>query len=151
MYKLYMPVLGKAGFLIFCFFLSNQAFSQQSSQPINAVLIHQTFDTYHYHKTPGRGLLSLKNKTLIGKLNPVTYLSAGMLFFYQRIISEQLQADCTYETSCSEFTKLGLQNHGLKGFLLGIDQWSNCIPSVIDDLPRHRISPNYKIINRFEE
>jgi uncharacterized protein len=118
---------------------------------VHEKLIHQSFHTFHYHQKSSRAILSMKDKSLLAKLNPVTYVSAGLLFFYQRVISEQLQAECSYEISCSEFTKLGLQKQGLKGFFIGIDQWSNCMPKVIEDYPRHRISSNDKIINNLEK
>ena len=86
---------------------------------------------YADYKAPEkRKILSLKNKHLITKLNPLTYISAGLLFFYQRIVSEQIQANCMYQTSCSNFTKFEIEKNGFRGFLLGINQLDNCFQGI---------------------
>ncbi len=130
--------------------LSKFSFSQDSVQSnLNALL---TSNFYSEYELPAkRKIISLKNKGIISKVNPVTYISAGMLFFYQRVISEQLQADCAYETSCSNYTKLQIEKNGFRGFLLGIDQLNNCFNGVRYDCQDHQISGDSKVINTVEK
>jgi len=73
-----------------------------------------------------------------------------LLFFYQRVVSEQIQSDCMYEISCSNYTKLSIEKFGFAGFLLGINQWNNCFPNVIYDEPNYKRSDNLKVINEIE-
>lgn len=95
----------------------------------------------------------LKRKTLNvdNKYNPLIYLASGLLFVYQNIFSEQISADCTYETSCSEYTKKSVAKHGfIKGSIRGIHQLSCCSETVKQDLPKHRINKKGKIINEVD-
>ena len=124
---------------------------QQQESLAGNVLVENLFDIYSYEKPPGRKILDFKNKGTLAKLNPINYLSAGLLFFYQRIVSEQIQANCMYETSCSNYTKSCIERHGFRGFLLGIDQMSNCFENVIYDYPKYKISENFKVNNQIEE
>ncbi len=56
-------------------------------------------------------------------------LLAGMVRFYQRIISPQLPPMCRFEPSCSEYTRVALLRHGpLKGILLGAWRILRCNP-----------------------
>ena len=107
---------------------------------------------YSEYKTPAkRKILSLKNKPLIKKLNPLTYISAGLLFFYQRILSEQIQAHCMYQISCSNYTKYEIEKNGFRGFLLGINQLDNCFKGVIYDYPSYQVTNEDKVINSIEK
>jgi uncharacterized protein len=134
---------------IFLFFSYN-ASSQQRSNALNAELLQTAFSEYNYHPAPKRRMMSLENRSLMGKVNPVNYVSAGLLFFYQNVLSEQIQASCMYEISCSNYTKLSIEKSGLKGFFLGINQLNNCFPGVIYDYPKHLISKDGKVINEIE-
>jgi putative component of membrane protein insertase Oxa1/YidC/SpoIIIJ protein YidD len=40
----------------------------------------------------------------------------GMIYFYQNVISEQIQAGCSYEISCSQYLKLRIEKYG---FVIG--------------------------------
>lgn len=125
--------------------ISMKLFSQITS--IKSVLLEQTFSEFSYFKNPKRKLLE-KPKSTIGKFNPLYYLSAGLLITYQNIISEQIQADCMYEISCSQYAKFSIQKYGIiRGTLLGFHQLNNCIPSAIYDYPDFKINKDEKIIN----
>lgn len=57
-------------------------------------------------------------------LKPIT---GGLLYVYQQFVSEQIQADCVYETTCSEYMKQCLQTYGAgRGILSGLYQYSTC-------------------------
>jgi putative component of membrane protein insertase Oxa1/YidC/SpoIIIJ protein YidD len=81
----------------------------------------------------------------------LNYLAAGLLFFYQSILSEQIQADCTYEISCSNYTKQCINKDGfIIGSLKGLHQLNTCFPANIDDCPNYKVSTNLKIKNQVE-
>lgn len=99
-------------------------------------------------KSSIRGMLGNKDTTVLGKINPLRYIAGGMLFVYQNVFSEQISANCTYEVSCSQMTKLSIEKFGLiKGSLIGLHQLSNCNPSIIKDHEAHMISAEGKVIN----
>lgn len=133
--------------LVFSFLImSNFSFAQDPAKSNLNLLLTSNF--YSEYELPvKRKVLSLKNKGIISKINPVTYISAGLLFVYQRLISEQIQAECMYVTSCSSYTKFQIEKNGFRGFLLGINQLNNCGPFALYDYPSCKISPENRIIN----
>lgn len=139
-------------FLVFVFLVFvKSADAQQiiNSDSLRYLLISKT---YLEHKvSEKRNVLSFKNKPLTAKLNPIAYLSAGLLFFYQRVLSEQIQANCMYHTSCSGFTKSQIEKNGFRGFLLGINQLNNCFDGIIYDYQVYQISADSKVINSIEK
>ena len=108
-------------------------------------ILKATFENDDNTKAEKRKLLSFKKKRV--KYNPLNYVGAGLLYVYQNIVSEQLQAECTYVTSCSQYTKLSIQEHGfILGALKGFNQLSECHPSAIYEHPRLFIDGK-KVIN----
>lgn len=70
---------------------------------------------------------SLSGKNLIAKYNPIKILAASSLFFYQNMISQQIGSNCPYHHSCSSFSKLCIERHGLiKGVFLTADRLTRC-------------------------
>ncbi|MFL5753193.1 MAG: membrane protein insertion efficiency factor YidD [Bacteroidia bacterium] len=137
--------------LLFCCF-SLSSIAQEGKEELKNKLLERSFSIYRYSKAPARRLLSLRNKSLVYRINPVTYISAGALFIYQNVISQQIQASCMYEISCSEFTKRSIEREGfIKGLLSGINQLTNCMPSAIDEHCAYVISKDLKIINSLED
>lgn len=129
--------------------LSAQAQQTIHHEDLNSLLINKTYVAYKIPEK--RKILSFKNKHFITKLNPITYLSAGLLFVYQRIISEQIQADCAYHNSCSNYTKSQIEINGFRGFLLGINQLNNCFEGVSYDYPNYKITTDFKVMNPVEK
>lgn len=126
--------------------------AQQKNEALSQVLISNAFADYHYVQPASRKVLSLKKKKPIARYNPVNYLAAGMLFFYQRVVSEQFQANCMYEISCSEYTKRSIEYYGfVKGALLGFNQFSNCFPSVAAEHCEYKLTDDFKVKNPVEE
>lgn len=69
----------------------------------------------------------LIGKNAVTRYNPVSLLFTGSLYFYQKIISPQIGADCPYEISCSEFSRRCIQEYGLvKGVALAADRLTRC-------------------------
>lgn len=74
---------------------------------------------------PYTSLTSSKSK--LARYNPITLLFSSLMYFYQNIISSQVNARCLYAPSCSEFSKGCIKRHGLlKGVLLTADRLQRC-------------------------
>lgn len=140
-------------FGIFCLFLffSIWIFAQANSS-LNEKISKRIFSDYSYSPTARRSFVSLKNKSIIAKLNPFTYVSGSLLFVYQRCFSEQIQANCTYEISCSNYARVSMEKHGaFLGLLMGLDQLSCCFTGVADERERCSIGKNGKVINEINQ
>jgi uncharacterized protein len=136
-------------FLVFVLCVSI-CFCQQSEATLNEKIVNISFENHSKQKVEKRKLLSFKKKAAY--LNPLNYLSTGFLFVYQNIFSEQIQANCTYETSCSEYAKLSIQKYGFFiGALKGFNQLSECAPNAIYEHSPVYINTDGKIINHFEQ
>lgn len=61
------------------------------------------------------------------KINPLSYLLDAGILTYQAVFSEQLQSDCQYEISCSEYTLRCIRKFGtVRGMLMGFTQLQDC-------------------------
>ena len=95
------------------------------------------------------------------RYNPVSLVFSSSLFFYQKVISPQLQSRCPYEISCSAFSKASIEEFGIiKGIPLTADRLTRCtqftlidiLPSqinprsgqIIDDVDKYRVHPKHK-------
>jgi putative component of membrane protein insertase Oxa1/YidC/SpoIIIJ protein YidD len=87
------------------------------------------------------------------KYNPVFLTLGGMLFFYQKAISPQLQSHCPYEISCSAFSKTSIQEFGIiKGVPLTADRLTRCTQfTLIDILPSQVNEHNGSIIDNIDK
>jgi putative component of membrane protein insertase Oxa1/YidC/SpoIIIJ protein YidD len=122
----------------------------QGDKTINEKILNISFDNIAVHKTGKGKLFSFKKKR--SYFNPLNYLGAGILYVYQNIFSEQIQANCTYEVSCSEYTRLCIQKFGFfTGTLKGFNQLSECTPNTIYEHSPAYINSDGKIINHFEK
>ena len=134
--------------LVFC----DSVDGQENRDTLNGLLLNRTFSEFGYSPVVKRKILSFKNKKILYKVNPLTYFSAGLLFVYQNVFSEQIQASCAYEISCSQFTKLSISRFGfLKGFFIGMNQLSSCFPGVADEHCAFTHTSEFKILNSVEE
>lgn len=130
----------------------NVGFSQdENANKVSKKITNTVLAPYQTKEKPKRKILNLESAKITTKLNPLTYLAAGLMYTYQNVLSEQISASCTYEISCSEITKKSIEKHGLiKGTLIGLHQLTNCSRSITKDHCDHVISPDNKIINRVE-
>lgn len=110
-------------------------------------LIKASFDTSYVEQTQTRKIVAAKS--FVTKINPLFYIGGALLFVYQNVFSEQIQAQCAYQVSCSEYTKRSIQKKGLLfGTLSGFNQLSECYPYIQHDHPTLFINyNNQKIIN----
>ena len=137
--------------VVLLLFISFIFVGQNTTSAVSEKILEKTFSDYEIKQMTPRKMLSIKNGKGIAKFNPINYIAGGLLFFYQNILSEQIQADCSYEISCSSYTKLCISRYGfIIGTLKGIHQLNNCFPSAIDDYPVFKMSNNLKIRNQIE-
>jgi putative component of membrane protein insertase Oxa1/YidC/SpoIIIJ protein YidD len=135
-------------FLFFMLFFSSKIIAQTQQDSIYKILVTQTFLESHYVNVATKKFISLKGKPIITKINPLTYLAGASLFVYQRVISEQISAECCYSISCSSYTKFSIEKFGLiKGALLGIHQFNNCFGGVTYDYSPYKVNAQFKILN----
>ena len=136
-------------FLGIILFLTTQLFSQKQVD-ISTIIIENNFSEFQMSTAKKRTFLKQKN-SLYTKINPLHYISGGLLYFYQNILSEQIQANCQYQISCSENMKKEIATKGLLiGVLSGLDQLENCSGSIINDYPYYKITKEGKINNAIE-
>ena len=70
------------------------------------------------------------------KIGPIKMAFSGLMFLYQNVISEQISASCTYEISCSQYTKLCIERYGLFiGSIKGFHQLMHCTTNAIEEVP----------------
>lgn len=127
-------------------FCANALVSQVS---IGNAALQRTFETFEYEKTEPRKVLDVSEMSTLNKFNPITYVSAGAMFFYQRLISEQLYTNCIYTVSCSSNAKFAIQEEGITvGVLYGAFQLSSCSNSVPWDYCHFVIERSNGSVNR---
>jgi putative membrane protein insertion efficiency factor len=67
------------------------------------------------------------NKSKWQTYNPINLTFSGLMFFYQNVISSQVNAQCLFSPSCSEFAKASIKKNGLiKGMFLAADRVQKC-------------------------
>lgn len=133
---------------LFASALSGSLHAQINSDSLGELITGRSFNSYKTKSVPQRKFLSLKGKSLAARINPVNYAAGAALFVYQRVFSEQIQAHCCYQTSCSSFAKASIEHFGfVKGLLIGLHQFNNCFGGVYNDYPRFKLDATFHIIN----
>lgn len=95
--------------------------------------------------------LFIPDKKII-KYNPISLAFGGMMYFYQRIISPQITAECPYEISCSNYSKAVITRYGLiKGIALTSYRLMRCNRIAAIDIHPLYINPAGKIIDDPEQ
>ena len=108
---------------------------------------HQSFSTpdefAHYHGVGNNeNVLRSKHHNVIAEYNPLSLFLKGALLGYQKIVSQQLARQCPYEISCSNFSKLAIQEYGvLKGVFIGADRILRCNRIGLEDVSPLNIDP----------
>lgn len=122
----------------------------QSNKFINQQISTSIFKEFEPKKKQIKPFIKPQKK-LLNQLNPFIYVSDGLLFVYQNIFSEQIQATCCYQLSCSENMKYQIKQNGIfTGILSGLNQLGNCAHSVANDYPNYKITVDGKINNTID-
>lgn len=100
----------------------------------NELSLERSFGIYAYNAPQPRKMMQLKKLKRWQKWNPLVYVSAGAMFFYQRAISPQMSTSCRFQESCSAYAKRMVEERGLgEGVLLGSWRWQACNGNVNAD------------------
>lgn len=71
-------------------------------------------------------------------INPVVFIGKTALFFYQKVISDQIGAVCAHEPSCSEYCRQSIEKSGfVRGVLLSGDRLQRCTPFNVMNLRKN--------------
>ena len=124
------------------------ALAQDISIEIDTALVH-SFVKAEIVKKPQ--FLFIPNKKII-KYNPISLTLGGLMYFYQRVISPQITADCPYEISCSNYSKAVITRYGLiKGIALTSYRLMRCTPLGAKDIHPLYFNSAGKIIDNPEQ
>jgi uncharacterized protein len=139
-------------YLFFIFFivsvLSVNRLCAQISADIKQIIITENQNYYNSLINPYKRKFLKPSKNRIAKYNPLNYLAAGTMYVYQNIISIQLQANCSFHPSCSEFGKHAVDQKGLiMGILLTSDRLLRCNQFADKKAPASFIDSDEKIID----
>jgi len=125
-------------------------YTQESTEYADFVLNKDKPGTYKYQPRKVTYLFA-NRKSAIVKYNPISLTFGGLLLFYQKVISQQLASHCPYEISCSEFSRLCIQEYGLfKGVALSADRLTRCTDFSRVDMNRLWFNESMQIIDPIE-
>jgi putative component of membrane protein insertase Oxa1/YidC/SpoIIIJ protein YidD len=119
----------------------------QNVRLIDSMILENNF------KIPQNGVQSKRDFIARGKTSSViNTIAGGMIYFYQNVISEQIQASCSYEISCSQYLKLCIEKYGfIIGTFAGINQFGKCAGSNYKNYSSYKLNENNIIINKINE
>ncbi len=128
--------------IVWCSFAFSQTFSDK-----DLLLLQRSDFLPESTEFPVRPFL-VTGKTLVAKYNPVKLFFSGSMYFYQNVVSVQLNSNCPFRHSCSAFSKLCIAQHGLvKGFLLTGDRLTRCSSFGLRDINLQSDTEKNKIID----
>lgn len=150
MQDLSVPLKGSSLGLLLVF-LSFSGFAQTIDLSADLLLAESVSKQHIPHEGKRSYIYKNQPKTFRNS-NPVSLIYGGSLYVYQNLISSHFSADCLYEPSCSEFSKLAVKEYGVfKGGLLSFDRLSRCNRIAATDLDpaflnkkTHRFSDSIK-------
>jgi putative component of membrane protein insertase Oxa1/YidC/SpoIIIJ protein YidD len=99
---------------------------------------------FAHYRGAGNSEQALENRRpgFIAKYNPVSLVLKGSLFAYQKIVSQQLARQCPYEITCSNFSKLAIEEFGIfKGIFISADRIMRCNRIGLLDVPPLSVNP----------
>lgn len=86
-----------------------------------------------------RAPMVYENKSTIARINPLRWLATGSMFFYQQVLSPQINAGCLYQRTCSNYSKEAIRHFGIiRGVLLTADRLTRCTTSIIPEIESYR-------------
>lgn len=129
-------------FLFSFLFLSVIGYSAHSQMAQRDVELINDVNMVDHSFDPRKPQFMKIGNNAITRYNPVSLLFSGSLFFYQKVISPQLQSRCPYEISCSAFSKASIEEFGIvKGIPLTADRLTRCTQFTVIDILPSQINP----------
>ncbi len=133
-------------FLVFNLLILNNSFGQRV-HAIDSIILENNFKSLRAGVQPKRSFIAKDKKNSV-----LIKIAGGMIYFYQNIISEQIQAGCSYEISCSQYLKLCIEKYGfVVGTFAGINQFGKCAGDNHKNHSSYKINENNSIINKIDE
>jgi len=121
--------------LIFCVLCIN-TFAQTSDLEL---IKEHVYDNKQSKRNVKFGITNSNN--IIAKYNPISLIFGGLMFTYQKYISQQTNSNCPYSPSCSEYGKQLIKKYGVvKGIPCAADRLLRCNPSSVS-LLRWKVDP----------
>jgi len=109
-------------FVLFSFFSLN---AQNTVSFFSLVKEKTGKNSYEHERVVAFGLVNPQKKMLF--YNPLHLALAGMMYFYQKQVSQQLSTSCMYNPSCSSYSKLLIKRFGIiKGIICSSDRLMRC-------------------------
>ena len=123
-----------SSFGIILFSISLTGFTQ-SIDLSSDLLLADSVSKQQVHHHEKRIYIFKNQRKTFKNCNPVSLIYGGSLYVYQNFVSQHFSADCLYDPSCSEFSKLAVKEYGLfKGGLLSFDRLNRCNRIAATDL-----------------
>lgn len=127
---------------LFLFFFAFSGFAQ-SIDLISDLKLVDTVSKKQVHHHEKRDFIFKDQPKTIFNCNPVSLLYGSSLYIYQNFITQHFSASCLYNPTCSEFSKLAVQEYGIfKGGLLTFDRLNRCNRIAATDLDAGTIDLN---------
>jgi putative component of membrane protein insertase Oxa1/YidC/SpoIIIJ protein YidD len=115
---------------------------------LNNKMFQTTFIKSQFELKKKVRFTKFKSKNYFIRYNPITLSFGGLLFLYQSTFSQQFSANCPFELSCSNFSKMSIQQFGLfKGVLLSADRLTKCNQFLKYDIAPIQLNEINKIID----
>lgn len=131
--------------------ISFSALSHAQNSSDLFLLQNNTADTsYQYKRYVGEqnNILALTTR----KKNAFAFFFRWNMSLYQQILSPLLSADCSFQTTCSNFSKQAILQYGLfKGVFLSADRINRCVPGNHIETPAYKIQPETQLIQDLPE
>lgn len=106
------------------------------------VILNHEFQKPEYNKRHVEYIFKHSNNVLV-KYNPVSLTLGGLMYVYQKYISQVLGTNCPYEVSCSAFSVSALKRYGIiKGVALSADRLTRCNSFSAMDLTEDNYNQN---------
>jgi putative component of membrane protein insertase Oxa1/YidC/SpoIIIJ protein YidD len=98
----------------------------QEKKDATLILTHDFTDSLMFKKRNVSFGIGKSNNYIL-RYNPVSLVFSGLMYTYQKWISQQISADCLYSPSCSEYSKLLFHEYGFfKGIFTSADRLMRC-------------------------
>jgi putative component of membrane protein insertase Oxa1/YidC/SpoIIIJ protein YidD len=138
--------------LFFCTLLQYRVSAQHNTTDLALLEAHQPGLAATYNgrtdTVNSREKMVYDNQKTIAKINPLRWLATGSMYFYQQLLSPQLNAGCLYQRTCSNYSKAAIKQYGIiRGVLLTADRLSRCTSGVLPEIVSYRYDAHGHIID----
>lgn len=129
-----------AGLLAVCLLLAFSLKGQHLSADLNLIR-SSTLKPLAYHEPVHQPeFLFADHPSALVRYNPFSLVFGGLMWIYQKQITQQLYSTCIYSPTCSSFSISLIREYGLlPGMLFTADRLSRCNRLALYDFPAHEV------------